>query len=154
MIDFKNIFDSRDLKGYREELEQEILDNYIVWAENHNDQCEDGQEIEVPDTYEEIEFIEEEAFIMTCEDTIEELKCIVDFIRELEGYGDFQYGATIIPEHQFEEYQKDFCEEIGVIPNDLPSYIANNIDWTAVAEDLMIDYTTAQYKGQTYLMRA
>jgi hypothetical protein len=155
MIDFNSTFDSRELVESREELEQEILNNYIAWAEDHNDfKDEDAEALKIPDTYEEIEFIEEEAFTMTCEDTIEELEGIVDFIGQLDGYGDFGHGEAIIPQSEFTEYQKDFCEEIGDIPSNLPFYIANNIDWDAVAEDLMMDYTTADYKGQTYLMRA
>ena len=38
-----------------------------------------------------------------------------------------------------EEFVQDLLENIGYIPEDLPTYI--HIDWTATARDIMMDYT-------------
>ena len=147
------VTDSRDLIEYREHLEQEILDEYISWVENHNEHCEEGEELEIPYSFEDIEFIDEEAFTMTCEDTLEEYEDIKSFCEQLEDYGDFQYGESIISEHYFTEAMQELCEDIGDV-KDLPAYISNNIDWDAVADDLKADYTEETYKGVTYFMRA
>lgn len=149
------VFDSRDLIIYREELESDIWEAYVEWAENHNEGVEEDQdELEIPETFEEIEFIDEEAFTSTCKDLIDEYEDIRDFVDELEGYGDFDHGETIIHEDFFEEYCKELCEEIGDIPKDLPGYIENNIDWGGVADDLRMDYMTATYQRSDYYMRA
>lgn len=150
------LFDSRDLIAYREELEGDILDAYVEWAESQNEYKEDvgSEELDIPYSYEEIEFVDEEVFINTCLELIEEHRDIVDFIEELEGYGDFIHGETIIHSDFFTEAMREQCEDIGDIPKNLPSYIENNIDWEEVASDLMADYTSASYGRSTYYMRA
>lgn len=149
-----DVFDSRDLIEYKTELEQEILDTYMEWAENHNENIEDDEdELDIPLTFDEVD-IDEEDFTSTCSDLIEEYEGIRDFVEELEGYGDFDHGETLIHEDYFEEYCKQLCQDCGYIPSDLPAFIENNIDWDAVSSDLMVDYTSANYNGSTYYMRA
>ena len=152
-IDSTGIFDSRDLIEYKEFLENEILDNYIEWAENHNN-CDEAYQLEIPDSYEEIEFINEEAFTQAYEGVIKNHKEITDFCEELENYGGFEHGESIISEDYFTEYSKELCNDAGYVPDNLPTFIENNIDWSGVADDLRVDYTTTDYQGQTYLMRA
>jgi hypothetical protein len=149
------VCDSRDLIEYKEYLENEILEAYIEWAENHNDFKDEGDiDLQIPDTFEEIEFLAEEAFTMTCEDITNEYDAIEDFCNELESYGDFEYGEAIISENYFTEYAEELTKDCGYLPDNLPSFIADNIDWKGVADDLKVDYTEADYEGTTYYMRA
>jgi hypothetical protein len=150
----RDVADSRDVIEYKQHLEEQILNEYVEWVESHNDHCEEGQEIEVPESYEEIEFVDEEAFTETCPDLTREYEAIRDFCDECDGYGDFEHGETLIRRSYFQEYCEELCEEIGEIPKDLPSYIVNNIDWEGVADDLEVDYMTVDYDGQEFLMRA
>lgn len=148
------VFDSRDLIDYREELQNDILEAYVEWAENHNDHVVEEQgedELEIPDSYDEIEFIDEEAFTSTCEDLIKEHEEINDFIEEIGS--EARYGITVIHENYFVEYCRELCEELGEIPRDLPGYIENNINWQGVADDLEVDYSSANYDGDTYYFR-
>lgn len=148
-------FDSRDLIEFKEFLEEQILDLYTEWAESHNEfKEEDAEDLEIPDSFDEIEFIDEEAFTEPNIEIIEEYEAIKDFCEELESYGDFEYGETIISEDYFKEYSKDLCKELGYIPDDLPAFIEDNIDWQRVADDLKVDYMEVDYCGTTYLMRA
>lgn len=153
-IDTRGSFDSRDLIEYKEYLEDEIYNNYISWVEDCNEyKEEDAEDLEIPENFESIEFLDEEVFTQTCEDLLKEYNNIVDFCDELD-YGDFEYGETIISEEYFTEYCEDLVEQCGYISKDLPSFISNNIDWDAVADDLRGDYTEADYDGITYLMRS
>jgi hypothetical protein len=153
-IDSTGIFDSRQLIEYKEYLESEILDAYIEWAEDVNDyKEEDAEDLEIPDLFEEIEFIEEEAFTIYCEDLLSEYEDIKNFIDELEGYGDFDYGETIISEYYFEDYCEDYLKDCGYLPDNLPALIENNIDFKGIADDMKQDYTEVEYYGTTYLMR-
>ena len=150
-----DVFDSRDLIEYKEFLEQEILDAYIAWAEDANDfKEEDAEDLEIPDDFDSIEFIDEEAFTIGIQDTIDEYEAIKDFVEQLEGYGDFEHGESIISEDYFEQYCEEFIKDCGYIPNDLPAFIENNINWDGVADDMKQDYTEASYNRQTYLMRS
>jgi len=153
-IDSTGIFDSRDLIEYKEYLESEILDAYIEWAEDVNDHKEeDVEDLEIPDLFEEIEFIDEEAFTMPCEYIISEYNSIKDFCEELEDYGDFEHGEAIISEDYFEEYCEEYLKDCEYLPDNLPALIENNIDFKGIADDMKQDYTEAEYYGTTYLMR-
>lgn len=152
-LNSNGVADSRDLIEYKEHLESEILDAYIDWAEDANEHGE-GIDLEIPNSFDDIEFIDEEAFTMTCKDLIEEYEAIKDFCEELDGYGDFEYGESIIGRDYFEEYCEEFVKDCGYIPHDLPSFIESAIDWSKVADEMEQDYTTATFDGNEYLMRA
>ena len=153
-IDSTGIFDSRQLIEYKEYLESEILDAYIEWAEDVNDyKEEDAEDLEIPDLFEEIEFIEEEAFTINYEDLLSEYEDIKNFIDELEGYGDFKYGETVISDYYFEEYCEEYLKDCEYLPDNLPAFIEYNIDFKGIADDMKQDYTVAEYYGTTYLMR-
>lgn len=148
-----DVFDSRDLIEYKEYLEQEILDEYISWAEDHNEYAE-AEPLDIPESFEDIEFIDEEAFTIGCNELIEEHENIKSFCEELENYGNFQHGEGIISEYHFQEYCEDFCKDVGYLSNDLPALIENNIDWAGIADDMKQGYTEGTYEGVTYYMRA
>lgn len=147
------VTDSRDLIEYKEELEQEILYAYIDWAKEHNEYNE-AEPLEIPESYEEIEFLDEEAFIQTCEELILEHQDVTDFCNELEDYsGDFHYGAAIIHENHFEEYCEEFIKDCGYIDDNIPRIIENNIDYKGIADDMEFDYTRVEFQGDEYLIR-
>ena len=148
------VFDTRDLIEYREHLESEILESYIEWAESHNEHCDEGQEIGIPTSFDDIEFLNEEVFTNTCHTEIEEYDAIKEFCDELEACApDYQYGEAVIHEDYFTEYSTDLVKDCGYIPNELPAFIENNIDWDGVAEELKVDYITVDYDGSTYYIR-
>lgn len=150
----REVFDTRDLIEYRDELRQQVLETYMEWAEDHNIHCDEGDELEVPLTFDEIEFADEEAFTMTCQDLVDNLEEIEDFCDELENNApDFNYGSAVIHENFFTEYARDLVIEIDALPNDLPAYIENNIDWDGVAEAIKIDYAEVTYNGESYYVR-
>ena len=87
-------------------------------------------------------------------DIEDELKPIKNFAEDGEGYGDWENGETLIRESYFVDYAKELVQDIGDLPQELPAYIENNIDWDGVANDLLIDYTSLDFEGETYYMRA
>ena len=154
-IKTNSVFDSRDLIDYKEYLENEVLEAYIEFAENHNEhKDEDVQELIIPDSLEEAEYLDEEAFTIGCNELIQEWEAIKSFVEELEGYGDFRHGETIISKNYFEEYCKDFVKDCDYISKDTPLLIQNNIDWAGIADDMKQDYMTATYEGVDYYMRS
>lgn len=74
-------------------------------------------------------------------------------LRDDVGSGEWRYGLTLINEDYFEEYCQQMVEDIGDLPSDLPSYLANSIDWGKVARQLRQDYFSVDYNGNTYLYR-
>ena len=60
-------------------------------------------------------------------------------------------GITFIAYEKFDDYVKEFCEDCGDIPRNLPDYIV--IDWQATADNLQVDYTEVEIQGSIYLFR-
>lgn len=145
--------DTRDLKEKREELQQQILDDF---NEKFETEFDDFDEIT-------LERLDIDDFEEMGRDTIEEFtdywKPEYRMIEEIDGIesevgNEFDYGCTLIPESDFTKYCEDLVQDVGDLPKGIPSYIRNNIDWDGVAEDLKVDYSELQYEGETYLYRA
>ena len=86
-------------------------------------------------------------------DLEEKLKPIKEFAEEGEGYGDWEHGETLIRESYWVEYVQQLAEDIGSVSSDA-AWPYNHIDWEAAADELLIDYTTLDFDGETYYMRA
>lgn len=162
----QDIMDSRDIIARIEELEtdheslveavdeaQEAYDDYLV-------ELEDADELKEPDDTEEgRELADQLAFDRKAlsdwlaGDEAKELETLKDFANGLEGYGDWNYGETIIAESYFTEYAEEMAKDTGAIdPN--AKWPLNHIDWDAAANELMQDYTESDFDGVTYYMRA
>jgi antirestriction protein len=75
-------------------------------------------------------------------------------IQEISGYvTDFYNGEALIPESEFEDYARQLAEDIGAI-NSEADWPSRCIDWEQAANELQQDYTSVEYQGTTYLVRA
>lgn len=134
-------FDTRDLEEYREEQEVILIDSLNDHLRKDNKDHVDFE------TFEEIILVDElEDFYKE----IEEYEALKDFCKELEDYApDYKYGSTVIHDSYFETAMDELLEDYGDIPNDLPSYLTIQVDYSA----LEIDYTTITYDCEDYLIR-
>jgi len=135
-FDKGGILDSRDVITYLAELEshvENVKDDLAAWENDGGPRPEtDADDLD------------------ELEDTLNKLR---EFCEECSGYAsDWTYGESLIPEHEFTEYAKQLCEDIGDLPRDLPSYIV--IDWESTADNLKVDYTEVDFEGTTYLIRS
>jgi len=133
-----DVLDSRDiiarieeLESIREDLKSEIDDTNAEIVEARKalkefDESDDGEELTI------LKKLEEEA----------------------SGSPDWIYGETLIRDSYFAEYAEELCKDVGDIPEKLPWYIANHIDWYGVAKELQSDYTEVSYDGTSYWIRA
>ena len=139
-----NYIDTRNLAERREALKQEILDSFLENFPHYE---------EMTESFEDILFEEEEieSWKEYFEDELKEIEEIDDVENELGS--EFEYGVTLVDVDDFTDYCEELVSDIGDLPKDLPSYIANNIDWEGVAEDLKLDYTEVTYQGNSYLGR-
>ena len=86
-----------------------------------------------------------------------ELRTLRTFLDELRGNGgDHQWAGawfpvTLIRDSYFVEAMQELCEDIGDMPKGFPDYMV--IDWTKTAENLRVDYTSAELDGVTYWFR-
>lgn len=89
------------------------------------------------------------------EDNEEDDPETVAAIRELaeDGIADWEYGATLIREDYFEDYARQFAEDIGAIPNDA-SWPCTCIDWERAARELAMDYTSVSFLGHDYYVHS
>lgn len=82
----------------------------------------------------------------------EDLAALEEFADALAGYcPDWKYGVTLVRDSYWVEYVQELLEDIGYIPADLPGWI--HIDWDRTADEVQIDYTSAEYDGVTYWAR-
>lgn len=87
------------------------------------------------------------------DDEKEELQALQELVGECEGYsGDWQYGATLIRDSYFEQYARDFAEDIGAVDRST-SWPNDCIDWKEAAEQLQMDYTCVDFDGVDYWIR-
>lgn len=83
------------------------------------------------------------------EDDAEELAALIAFRDEIADYlPDWQYGETLIRDDYFTEYVEELLKDIGYLPVDLPLWIV--IDWEETADNVKVDYTSAELNGVTY----
>lgn len=72
---------------------------------------------------------------------------------ELDSIGN-NYEPALIAADYFTAYSEELCKDIGDIPSELPWYIANHIDWEAVAGELKADYMEVELDDNVYFLRS
>lgn len=100
--------------------------------------------------------------IIDSRDVIEAVKCFDDshpdyaeFVAladQGETLDDWAYGVTLIRDDYFEDYAREFAEEIGAVRGD-ESWPQCCIDWAQAARELQQDYTPLDFGGITYWAR-
>lgn len=86
------------------------------------------------------------------EDYAAELKALKDF--EAEGNSEWRHGETLIRESYFKNYAQELAEDIGAINTDTAGWPNRCIDWDQAADELQMDYTSADFDGVTYYYRS
>lgn len=98
--------------------------------------------------------ISDEEFGWKWEDEVgsdaDELKNLTN-LREEIGRS-WKDGVELIREQDFEEYAQNYAESIGAIDRD-GGWPACCIDWERAANQLMMDYSSVDYDGETYYYR-
>lgn len=93
------------------------------------------------------------AYPSLCTEHGEELAILRDLSEQAESAADWQYGATLIPDHAFEDFARELAEDTGAISPDA-GWPLNHIDWQAAAYALRMDYTLVDAGGESYLIRS
>jgi hypothetical protein len=79
------------------------------------------------------------------------------FRLDLNGaaYGDdWEYGCSVIRSTYFVEYIKSHYGEVyGIELENMPEIFRDAIDWMAVAESALIDYTPIDFDEECYYVR-
>lgn len=83
----------------------------------------------------------------------QELAELKKFESDASGYAsDWRYGEQLINDSYFEEYARQFADDVGAVKADA-TWPNNHIDWEAAAEDLQSDYTAIEFRGVTFWIR-
>jgi Antirestriction protein (ArdA) len=81
-----------------------------------------------------------------------ELSIFEKLAEQGESYAaDWDHGVALIRDSYFTDYAREFLEDCGDIPRNIPHYIA--IDWEATARNIQVDYTPIDFDGVTYWVR-
>ena len=132
----QDTIDSQDIIQRIEELEEIIIiyEEELTEWENEEDQSDNNPEDPL--------------------DEREELEILKALAKEASGSPDWPYGTTLIHESYFTDYCEELCKDIGELPQNLPWYIANHIDWEGVAEEIKADYIEVDFDCESYFIRA
>lgn len=82
----------------------------------------------------------------------DEYAALKDFVEEAENAEDWIHGATFIADDYFEDYAREFAEDIGAVKRNM-EWPCNCIDWEAAAHQLKSDYTSYTLNGKEYWCR-
>ena len=87
------------------------------------------------------------------EEEEEELVALRDFADEGENIcEDWIHGEALIRDSYFEDHARELAEDIGSIAHG-QGWPTTCIDWKQAAEELQMDYSTAEFDGVTYWAR-
>ena len=133
MTNFTNqddVIDSRDIISRIEELEV-VKADFIDACDNS---LRDVQELSWDNS-----------------DDARELDILLRIHSDGEDYSsDWKYGETLIAESYFNEYMDEMLEDMGELPESLPSYITFTVDY----DMLKMDYTEVDFDGSVYYIRS
>lgn len=84
-----------------------------------------------------------------------ELKKLEDLKSEIgESRGKIsEDGGPFVDERDFEDYAQELADELGLIDRNA-SWPLNCIDWAYAAKELLSDYISIEWDGNTYLYRS
>lgn len=95
--------------------------------------------------------LKEKLIILDEEENKEELENIENFLSEISDHNsEVEYGTSIISDYYFEDYVKDYIEEIYPELENLPPFIKYNIDWGRVTNDIKVDYAYIESNNKKY----
>lgn len=95
--------------------------------------------------------LKEKLILLDEEENKEELDNIENFLSEIMDHNsEVEYGTSIISDYYFEDYVKDYIEEIYPELENLPPFIKYNIDWGRVTNDLKVDYAYVETNNKKY----
>lgn len=140
--------DTRDLEDRRQELEDELdaLKSAVTYAEEVLDEADED---DCDDAEAELEQARRDLDEWDDQDELDALNNLRDeFDRR-----SWRDGITLIPEDDFEDYARDFAEDIHGDAIRDARWPFSCIDWGDAADSLRMDYSSVDYEGVTYLYR-
>ena len=93
----------------------------------------------------------EERYTGETEDLKDELTKLQTFKEEADT-AEWDFGVIFIQESYFEDYARELASDLGAIQDDM-KWPCNYIDWKSAANELLIDYSQAEFDGVTYYFR-
>lgn len=90
------------------------------------------------------------------EDEARELELLEALLEQLRNVGGDspEDGRTLVRDSYFEDYAREFAEDVGYMNNDQAhNWPFTCIDWEQAAEELQQDYTSVDYDGVDYWVR-
>lgn len=136
-----NVLDTRELIEKRDELKEEIYNDFLECFPQYED---------MTDSYDNI-LMEEEEIQDWKEGWYKEIEHIEEIDSIEDEVSEFNEGTALIDESDMEEYVKDLLEELGYISKDFPSWI--EIDWSSTTDNVKQDYSEVTYQGTEYYYR-
>ena len=81
----------------------------------------------------------------------EELEGLIAFKKDMNP-AEWDFGITFIEEDDFEDYAREYAEDIGAIGRNM-GWPTGHIDWKAAANELLMSYCSVKLGETTYYYR-
>jgi uncharacterized protein (UPF0335 family) len=148
----EDIIDSRDIIKRIEELEEERADLADALEQAEEDTA-GAFGADLKPTQQARDKAAQAVADWDASDEAEELRTLKALAGQCEGYGDWEYGETLIARSYFQTYAQELTQDIGAVDPRAP-WPLNCIDWEQATEELEADYTIVDFDGEEFLMRA
>ena len=143
--------DSRDIIKRIEELEEERADLADALEQAEEDTAEAFGD-DLKPTQQARDKAAQAVAEWDASEEAEELRTLKALADQCEGYGDWEYGETLIARSYFQTYAQELATDIGAI-DPSASWPLNCIDWEQAAKELEVDYMSVDFDGEEFLMR-
>lgn len=112
--------------------------------------------IDSRDVIERIEELSDEDYGPLEDEEFHELEHLKALREEGEGFPDWEYGATLVNDSYWEDYAKEWFDEVYGHELNVAGHLAPyvTIDYDQFATDLQADYTDVDFDGVTFWVRA
>ncbi len=70
-------------------------------------------------------------------------------LKENIGHSNWRSNTELINDDDFEE----FCQDYVTDNYQIPTWLHNHIDWVSVAAEMYADYSSVEFRGDTWLYR-
>lgn len=144
---YNDYMDSRDLEDKLQELleeKNELLEN-LQDSEWRQENLDADEQKELADDFE--NFCE-----LYYNTNIEDYDLVyeIEILKEDVDSPEWEGGITFINEAHFDDYARDYMEQLFDIPSDLERYI----DYESFTEDIQNDFTDVDFNGWTFYYHA
>lgn len=142
----EDVLDTRDIEAYIDELEGSTV--ACGDCDGNGNKLDDARNV----TDDECSVCKGEGEVIALDEVEKQELAVLKALRD-EFSGDWGGGTTLVRESYFEDYAREFAQDLHGSSMREVHWPFSCIDWKEAAEELMQDYSSIEWDGVTYYYR-